>query len=106
MSAEPKSNGPLYTAIASAAVAGALLVALLLFPKTVPINMTTVLAVIVPAVTLSATLVAGAIAWIFILIGRLHRQPAWVIATVIMMGITMIELMAIIALAAEAGGGS
>jgi hypothetical protein len=67
------------------------------------INITTVLAIIVPAVTLAMILVAAAIAWIFVLIGRLHRKPAKILATAIFIGITMVEVMVIIGLAAEAG---
>jgi hypothetical protein len=94
------SHGPLITAIASAIVPGLQLLALFLGLK---INMTTVLAIIVPAVTLAMILVAVAIAWIFVLIGRLHRQPAKIMATSIFIGITMVEVMVIIGLAAEAG---
>ena len=35
-------------------------------------------------------------AWVFISIGRLHRQPARIVATVIILGVTMIELFVIV----------
>jgi hypothetical protein len=65
--------------------------------------MTTVLAVIIPAVTVTTLLISFSMGWIFVLIGRLHRKPAKLPVTIVIMGITMIELLAVIALAAEAG---
>ena len=70
------------------------------------INFMTVLSVVIPAVTVAALLLAVSLGWIFILIGRLKRQPAKLPATVVLMGITMIELLAIILVAAEAGSRS
>ena len=99
----PTSLGPLYAAIGSAVVAGGLLIVML---TKLTINFTTVLSIVIPAVTLATLLLALSLGWIFILIGRLKRQPAKLPATFVLMGITMIELLGIILVAAEAGSRS
>jgi hypothetical protein len=93
------SAGPLYTAILSAVVAAGQLVALFMGMR---IDMTMVLAVIVPAVVLAVVLVAVSMGWIFVLIGRLHRNPAKLPVTVAVLGITLVEVGVIIVICAQA----
>jgi hypothetical protein len=87
------SKGPFYTAIASAVFPAAQLIAMAVG---MPINTPTVLSIIIPDVTIATLLISISLGWIFVSIGRLHRQPARVVATVIILGVTMIELFVIV----------
>lgn len=95
-----ESPGPLFTAIVAAAVAALQIAAIFLGLN---ITMTTVLSFIIPAVALSAILIALSMAWIFILIGRQHRRPAMLPATIVVLGVTMVELLVIIVICGKAG---
>jgi hypothetical protein len=92
--------GPFGSAVVSAIVPAGLLIALAAGLK---IEMNSVLTIMVPATTLAALMVSVSIAWIFILIGRLHRQPLWIPATMFVIGITMLELLAVLIITTRAG---
>jgi hypothetical protein len=92
------SNGPFYTAIAAAVLPAAQLLAIALG---MPINTPTVLSIIIPDVTIAALVLAVSLGWIFISIGRLHRQPARVLPTVIILGVTMVELFVIVVICSQ-----
>jgi hypothetical protein len=84
--------GPFYVSVAGAVFAAALLIAL---ACGMPMNMITVLAIIIPGMVVATTLLAIAMGWIFILFGRTKRRPRWVPGIGIMIAITMAELFAL-----------
>ena len=81
--------GPFYTSVAGAAVAALLLLAL---ACGMPMIMITVLAIIIPGMVVSTTLLAVSMGWIFILFGRTKRTPKWMKGVGIMIVLTMAEL--------------
>lgn len=93
-------RGPLVTAAFAAAIPALQLVAFMIGMQ---ITMTTVLAIVLPAVTVSVILVSVSMGWIFILIGRLHRKPAKLPATIVLLGVAMLALLAIIVICGRAG---
>jgi predicted lipid-binding transport protein (Tim44 family) len=84
--------GPFYTAVVSSVIGGAVLAALLLG---MPMNMTTVLTIVLPGMTTATTLIAVAMGWIFIMVGRTRQTPKWVGGTAVMIVITMAEMFAL-----------
>jgi len=87
---QPPPIGPFVTAALSTLITSALLVVMHFGPK---LTMVYVLSVIIPAMTTATMMIAIAMGWIFVSIGRSKRQPRWVMGTGILIAITMLELL-------------
>ena len=92
--------GPFATSLIAMLVPAGIFIA---FALGLQIDLSIVLWVLVPAMALAMLMVAVSMAWIFILIGRLKRQPRWMPGTVIANGIAMIEMLVIVILTTRTG---
>lgn len=95
------SRGPVVCAVLAAGIGGGVLIALL---AGMPIRWATVLGVLVPGAVLAAGLIAVAMGWIFISIGREHRRPAGMAGAVAAMALAIVELLTLIFVMMHAGG--
>jgi hypothetical protein len=96
----PPARGPFFTAVAAAVMSAGLLIALLAISK---LTVNAVLMVVVPVAAIADLLVAVSMCWIFILVGRFHRRPAWVAGTIVAIGVTMLMMLGIILLCIRGG---
>ena len=67
------------------------------------LTLVNVLAVLIPGMTLATLMVAIAMGWIFVSIGRLKQWPRYLKATWILIAITMLELLWLTHVADAAG---
>jgi hypothetical protein len=92
--------GPFASAVLGAMIPASLLIAL---ATGLQIQLPVVLWMIVPGMSLAVLLVAISMGWMFILIGRLKRQPRWIPATMLALGVAMLELLTLVILIGRAG---
>jgi hypothetical protein len=91
--------GPFGSAVVAAMIPAGLLVVL---ARGLRIDWMSMMAVVVPGMALAVVLISVSMAWIFILIGRLKRQPRWLGGTMIADGVAMLELLALVILIGRA----
>ncbi len=84
--------GPFVTAVVSLIIS---LVELGILLGGMKLTLVSVLAVVIPGMTISTTLIAVSMGWIFISIGRSKRQPRWVVGTGVLIAINMLVLLAL-----------
>ena len=82
--------GPFMCAAISTALSSALLV---LFFVGFKLTMVRVLSVVIPLMSTATTLVAVAMGWAFVAVGRYKIKPRWVVGMGILIAITMVELL-------------
>ena len=85
----PRPIGPFITAVLSTLLAAGLLIAL---KVGMTLTLITAFSVLIPGMTFAAMLIAISMGWIFVSIGRYHRQPRWIAGTAVFITLTMIEL--------------
>jgi hypothetical protein len=92
--------GPFGSALVAGFIPAGLLMALAAGFR---IDMTSVVSVIMPGMALSVIMISVSMAWIFILIGRLKRQPRWIAGTAVADVVAMLELLGLVILLSRAG---
>jgi cytochrome bd-type quinol oxidase subunit 1 len=94
-SPQPPASGPAIAALVAAAVSTALLAAVLVG---LPTTLRTVLLLMAPGFAISATAVAISMGWIFLLVGRQHREPRWLRWAIALQSVSVLEMLGLILL--------
>ena len=88
----PPSWAPFITAVVGTLVGGGMIVAVA--TGLVPMTMTTVPFVVIPAMIAAFTLAATSMGWMFLLFGRFGRRTRWLWPAGILIGVILLELFA------------
>jgi hypothetical protein len=92
--------GPFASGVLGAMIPAGLIIAL---AAGLRVQLPVVLWMLVPGMSLATFLIAVSMGWMFILIGRLKRQPRWIPGTMLALGIAMLELLTLVILIERAG---
>jgi hypothetical protein len=94
----PPSLGPFASAAFGVFICGVLMIAVW---SGMPIDNLTVLGIMIPGMFTTTMLLFVSMGWCFLLVGRLNRQPKWLVGTGIAIAIAMLQLLALTYMAGE-----
>jgi hypothetical protein len=94
----PPSFGPFASAVFGVFIC---LVLMICVWSGMPIDVRTVLGIMIPAMFTTTMLLFASMGWCFLLVGRFKRQPKWLIGTGIAIAIAMLQLLALTYMAGE-----